>query len=101
MPSKKDMSSSDDDEQEAPDLSNLREYSDIIMYFVRSGRFQYHSLLDQGRHAGVLSLLTAERVTHLTTERRLRAITMSMTSSGQKQKIYLIAVVRNGKSKSF
>ena len=95
MASKDYESSSDPDD--APDLTLTREYCDMVLYFSKSGRFQYHSLMDHGRHAGVVTLLTAERVTKLTEERRLRPVSMALTAGGPKQKVYMICLVRQGK----
>ncbi len=84
-------------EEPPPDISNVREYSDMILYFVKSGRFQYHSLQDYGRRKGVISLLTAERVFKLTQERRLRPVAMQLTAGEVEQRVYLFSLVRSSK----
>ncbi len=88
---------SEEDSDEIPDLSDCREYSDFIMYFTKSGRFQHHNLMDENRRKGVLSLLTADRLKKLTLERRLSPVNLSLTASGLKQRVYLIALVRASK----
>ncbi len=85
------------DDSPPPDITNVREYSDMILYFVRSGRFQYHSLKDYGRRRGVISLLKPERVFHLSQERRLRPVVMQLTPGEVEQRVYLFALVRESK----
>ncbi len=82
--------------EEAPDVSDSRVYSDFILYFVKSGRFQYHPLVDEKRRRGVLSLMGTERVTKLTLERRLSPLNMRLTPGEPRQKVYLFAIVRQG-----
>ncbi len=81
----------------APDISNVREYSDFVLYFVKTGRFQHHCLLDEKRRKGVLKLLTSERVIHLTQERRLSPVLLQLTPGEQAQRVYLYALVRDSK----
>ncbi len=85
------------DEDTAPDIANVREYSDMILYFVKSGRFQYHALQDYGRRQGVITLLKAHRVFSLTKERRLRPVAIQMTAGEVEQRVYMFALVRNSK----
>ncbi len=85
------------EEEEAPDITNVREYSDFILYFVKSGKFQHHCLQDERRRKGVLSLLTPDRVLKLTKERRLSPVVMQLTPGEPAQRVYLYALVRNSK----
>ncbi len=89
------------DEGEAPDLSDLthvREYSDLVMYYVKSGRFQHHPLMDENRRMGALTLLKPHRVTKLTKERRLRPVALTLTRGEPEQRVYLFSIVRSSKS---
>ncbi len=88
-------SSSDSD---IPNIGNVREYSDFVLYFSKSGRFQHHSLLDERRRKGVLSLLKSHRVTQLTQERRLSPVVLQLTPGEPPQRVYLYAIVREGKT---
>ncbi len=88
---------SEEDPDDIPDLTDCREYSDFLMYFAKSGRFQHHNLMDENRRKGVLTLLTAERLRKLTLERRLSPVNMSLTASGIKQRVYLVALIRSSK----
>ncbi len=96
MASKKSDSSEDSFDMD-PYISDTRQYSSFITYFVKSGRFQVNSLLDVDRRKGILSLLQAERVIKLTRERRLSPVNVSLTPTGPKQRLYLVAIVRAGK----
>ncbi len=84
-------------EEDVPDLTQVREYSDFVLYYVRSGRFQYHGLMDENRRKGILSLLTPERVTKLNQERRLRPVLISFTPGEVEQRVYLFSIVRSSK----
>ncbi len=92
----KDNSSEEDLAEMAPYISDTRQYSEFIMYFVGNGRFQHNSLLDADRRKGVLNLLQAERVIKLTRERRLSPVNIAMTPGGPRQRVYLIAITRAG-----
>ncbi len=96
-PSGKDKDTSSSEDDPAPEIGNVREYSDMILYFVRSGRFQYHSLKDYGRRKGVITLLKPQRVFYLTQERRLRPVVMQLTAGEVEQRVYLFALVRESK----
>ncbi len=89
--------SSDESIDLDPYISNTRTYSDFILYFVNTGRFQHNSLLDHERRKGVLTLLQSERVIKLTRERRLSPVNVAMTPGGRKQRLYMVAIVRSGK----
>ncbi len=89
--------SSDDGMETDPNISDTREYSDFILYFSRTGRFQVNSLMDEGRKMGVLKLLKPERVVHLTLDRRATPVNLSLTPGGPKQRVYLVAIVRRSK----
>ncbi len=93
----KDKLPSEEPMDQAPDVTDTRVYSDFILYFVKSGRFQYHPLVDEKRRHGVLSLMGAERVTKLTLERRLSPVNIRLTPGEARQKVYLFAIVRQGK----
>ncbi len=97
----KEKSPSDESVLEAPYVGDTRSYSDFILYLVNSGRFQHNNLLDHGRRKGVLTLFQAERVVKLTRERRLSPVKVAFTPGGRKQLVYLIAIVRTGKLKSW
>ncbi len=86
-----------EEEEDIPDLTTVREYSDFVIYYVRNGRFQYHPLLDERRRQGILTLLTAQRITKLTTERRLKPVKMSFTAGEVEQRVYLFSIVRDSK----
>ncbi len=88
----------DESVEEDPVISDTREYSDFILYFSRTGRFQANSLLDQERKMGVLNLLQSERVVKLTRDRRATPVNLSMTRGGPRQRVYLVAIVRRSKS---
>ncbi len=79
-------------------MGDTRSYSDFIIYVVGSGRFQHNNLLDEGRRKGVLKLFQAERVVKLTLERRLSPVKVAFTPGGRKQLVYLVSIVRTGKS---
>ncbi len=81
----------------APFISDTRQYSEFVLFFVNNGRFQHNSLTDSDRRKGVLNLLQAERVVKLTKERRLSPVNLSLTPGGPKQRVYLIAICRSGK----
>ncbi len=93
MDRSKDWSSED----EPVDVQTTREYSDFILFFVKSGRFQHHPLMDEARRQGVVSLCGVERVTKMTQERRLKPVSMSLTPGEPSQRVYLFAVVAKGK----
>ncbi len=84
--------------EDAPDVNNVRIYTDFLLYFSKAGRLQHHPLLDGPRIRGVLSLLGSERVKHLTTDRRMRPVIMTLVPGTQPQRVYLIALVRESKS---
>ncbi len=90
-----DFTSSDD---EPVDVSTTREYSDFILFFVKSGRFQHHPLMDESRRQGVISLCGVERVTKMSLDRRLRPVVMSLTPGEAAQRVYLVAAVAKSKS---
>ncbi len=83
--------------EEAPDVSNVRLYSDFLLYFSKAGRLQHHPLLDGPRNRGVLSLLGSERVTKLTGDRRMRPVVLTMVPGTPPQRVYLVAIVRESK----
>ncbi len=85
-------------EEDANTPLDTRVYSDFILYFCKSGRFQHHPLLDSNRKRGVLNLLGAERVTKMTTERRLKPVVMTLIAGTPEQRVYLVAIVRESKS---
>ena len=80
---------------------DTRVYSDFILYFVKSGRFQHHPLLGSKRKKGVLDLLGAERVTKMTNERRLKPVVLTLIAGTPEQRVYLVAIVRESKSMNF
>ncbi len=96
MASNKDNSSEDSIDIE-PYISDTRTYSDFILYFVNTGRFQHNSLMDRDRRKGVLKLLQSERVIKLTRDRRLSPVNVAMSPGARKQRVYLIGIVRSGK----
>ncbi len=78
-----------------------RVYSDFILYFCKSGRFQHHPLLDSNRKKGVLTLLGSDRVTKMTNERRLKPVVLTLIAGTPEQRVYLIAIVRESKCDSY
>ncbi len=83
--------------EDDPDATDTREYSDYILYYVRNGRFQCHSLLDVGRQQGLISFLREERVTQLTLERRLSPLLITLTPGVPPQRVYMVGIVRSSK----
>ncbi len=83
--------------EEDADWSNVRVYSDFILYFCKSGVFQHHPLLDGSRRKGVISLLGSERVTKMTSQRRLRPVLLTLTPGVPEQRVYLFAICRESK----
>ncbi len=91
--------SSDDwsEDEEPPHVSDVRQFSDAILYFAKAGRFEIHGLLDGNRRQGVLTLLKPERVTKLSLGRRLKPVMITMTPGEPAQRVFIMALVRECK----
>ncbi len=93
------MDRSDDwsSEDEPADARLTREYSDFVLYFAKSGRFQHHPLMDEARRQGVISLCGMERIHKMSQERRLKPVVMSLTPGEPPQRVYLVSIVSSSK----
>ncbi len=87
----------DERPEDYPNVTDTRTYSDMILYFDRTGRFQSNAILDSDRRMGVLNLLKDNRVTKLSLDRRLSPVNVTLTPGQPPNKVYLFAIVRRGK----
>ncbi len=86
----------DERPEDYPNVTDTRTYSDFILYFERTGRFQSNSILDTDRRMGVITLLKANRITKLSLDRRLSPVQVTLTPGQPPNKVFLFAIVRRG-----
>ncbi len=90
---------SEDDPRAFPPESDVRVFSDFILYFTARGKFQDFPIESKGRRQGIRELL-GERIVRLTQERRLRPVRITLTVGQKSERVYLVAGVRKGKQLS-
>ncbi len=84
-------------DSDPPQITDVRQFSDCILYFTKSGRYQVHGLLDDKRRVGVLTLLKGERLAKLTLSRRLKPVLITLTPGEPPQRVFIVALVRESK----
>ncbi len=82
---------------ETDEATDTRIFIECIVYLTADKVFQLCPLLPRGRNAGLLDLLQERRIFHLTQRRRLQAVMFQMAPHLEPQRIYLFALVREGK----
>ncbi len=85
------------EDNDPPDVSDVRQFSDCILYFTKSGRYQVHGLLDDKRRVGVLTLLKGDRLSKLTMSRRLKPVLITLTPGEPPQRVFIVSLVRESK----
>ncbi len=86
-----------EESESPPNVTNVREYSDAVLYMCKAGRFQAFALLDENRRKGVLSMLTSQRVTKLSQQRRLSPVLLTLTPGEREQRVYIFSIIRSSK----
>ncbi len=89
---------SQESEESADQSAHVRNYSEFIVFLSNQGIFQACPLTELGRRQGLYEILGGDRLGDLSLERRLRPINMQMSPGGPVQPVYLVTIVRAGKS---